>query len=224
MIEFTDIRIDDTDWRVAANHSGRITDRLLLATINAIAREVQTKAQEFAPIGKGENPGDRPGTLKREGIIRRDAHAFQTPFGDEGRLGEVVTDVHAIGGGFSVRGGDPLNRGRFSSASQTREPGFQFKGFKPGITFYEAEVLLNPVVRHAEWVHQGTGIYGPHHAPIVPRVAPYLVFHWHGRIWHKKSVRGQPAQPFLTEAYVYVNNIYTPARVSELRTQLAAEL
>ena len=226
MFDFKDIEIDDRNFRLMAERSGTVTTTLLLQTINNIARDVEQKAKEFAPIGKavGGNRGYVPGKLKAEGIIREDAHAFETP-GDTGDPGSFVTTTPAIGGGFSVRGGNPGNRGQFSRRPGGAEltPGTRFTGIRPR-TFVEAEVLLNPLVPHAKWVHQGTGIYGPHHHPIVPRVAPYLVFRWHGRMFVKKSVRGQVPQPFLTEAYIYVNNISTPAKVSVLKAELSAEL
>lgn len=226
MIEIENIEIDDKRWRIHAEEAGFISDHLLLATINAIAREVEDKAKEFAPEGSPPPLGSSrfPGQLHDEGIIRNDAHEYSIPGGDEGLAGETVTGIHAFGGGFSVRGGNPFNRGQFSGATTTRDPGYRFKGYARPRSFIEASVYLNPAVPHARWVHEGTGIYGPHHSPIVPRVAPYLVFHWHGRLWRKKSVRGQQANPFLTNAFIYVNNIYTPAKVSELRAELAAEL
>lgn len=218
-----DVFIDDQNWRIRASSSSFVTTRLLINAVNDIAKEVEEKAREFAPLGEPPPQGSSraPGTLKREGIIRHEARRFSTDGGDEGLPGEVVTNIPAFHGrGFIVRGGNPLNRGQFSSASLTRPPGFVFRGFRAVITNVEAEVELNPLVEHAKWVHEGTGIYGPFHRPITPRVAPYLVFHWHGRRFSKKSVRGQPPQPFLTEAYVYVNNVYAPVRLSQLRAEL----
>lgn len=71
---------------------------------------------------------------------------------------------------------------------------------------------------YAKWVHEGTGLYGPHKTPIVPtrtRSAsggpPYLKFQWDGggvntqskdkRGWvFARSVRGSKPQPFLADA------------------------
>lgn len=78
-------------------------------------------------------------------------------------------------------------------------------------------------LRYAVWVHEGTGIYGPRGAPIVPRSASVL--RWpvrgtsssrpsrvpgRGRVTTKsltptgfayaRSVKGSPARRFLTEA------------------------
>jgi len=220
MIDIDDIHIDDREWRIHAERSGAITTRLLVHTINEIARDVESKAKEFAPIGKGFNPTDVPGTLKRHGVIRHDAHAHDISTGDSGVPGESVTDISAFGGGFTVRG----SGGRFTSATQQFDPGHIFTGGFRSRTIVSAVVELNPLVRHAKWVHEGTGIYGPAHHPIVPRVKPFLVFRWHGRRFEKKSVKGQKPQPFLTEAYIYVNNVSTPAKLSILRAELSAEL
>ena len=226
MIDIKDIEIDDQQWRIAAARSSVVTKSLLVDTINDLARQVEAKAKEFAPLGLGENQKDVPGTLKKEGIVRHDAHIISLG-GDLGQPGSFVTDSPAIGGGFSVRGGNPANRGQFSRRipGTPNIPGTKFLGGGIGGSRVVAAVVeLNPMVRHAEWVHRGTGIYGPHHAPIRPRVAPFLVFRWHGRFHAKTSVRGQKPQPFLTESYIYVNNIYAPARLSVLRAELGAEL
>jgi hypothetical protein len=231
MIDIQDIHIDDTNWRITANRSGGVTHHLLRDTINDFAKEIENKAKEFAPLGQPPPIGGSrsPGQLKAEGVVRIDSEIGHHQSGDFGIPGEEVTQFPAFpkageapgSSGFTVRGAG----GRFTRAETIQAPGYRFTGGGLGTAYVTtAQVILNPAVPHAYWVHQGTGIYGPHHHPIVPRVAPYLVFHWHGRRWEKKSVRGQQPQPFLTEAYVYVNNIYAPAKVSQLRAQLSAEL
>lgn len=55
--------------------------------------------------------------------------------------------------------------------------------------------------RHAWWVHEGTGIYGPRGAPIRPRRARVLA--WRGRAgrWRfARQVRGMRGRPFLARA------------------------
>lgn len=56
--------------------------------------------------------------------------------------------------------------------------------------------------RHALWVHEGTGIYGPRRRPIVPRRARVLA--WRDRRrggWRfAHSVRGMRSRPFLRRA------------------------
>ena len=56
-------------------------------------------------------------------------------------------------------------------------------------------------VRHARWVHDGTGIYGPKGRPIVPRRSKYL--RWvskSGKVMYATSVRGVPPYPFMERA------------------------
>lgn len=226
MIDIEELTIDDKEWKVRAKASGAITARALLDAVDDIATEVQNVAQETAPIGLGENPKDSPGTLAREGILRSPGIAEIIPGGGIGDIPGEITSTHAIGGGFSARGGNPANRGQFSKrpvGGRGLLPGTILGGESRG-SIITARVFLNPLVRHAKWVHQGTGIYGPYKHPIVPVFAKYLRFRYRGRSWAKESVRGQKAQPFLTEAYIYVNNVYTPAKMEELRAKLAVEL
>lgn len=64
--------------------------------------------------------------------------------------------------------------------------------------------------RHALWVHEGTGIYGPRGRPIRARGGGMLRFpNRRGRggarrFIYTRSVRGQPAQPFLVYALYLV--------------------
>ena len=51
--------------------------------------------------------------------------------------------------------------------------------------------------RYLPWVNDGTGVYGPRHQRITPKRANYLHFHWKGREWFVKSVRGQPPKRFV---------------------------
>lgn len=57
-------------------------------------------------------------------------------------------------------------------------------------------------LRRARWIHDGTGIYGPRHTRIVPRRARFLRFKPKGlrRYIYVRSVKGMPANPFLTDA------------------------
>jgi hypothetical protein len=62
--------------------------------------------------------------------------------------------------------------------------------------------------RHALWVHEGTGIYGPRGRPIRPRVGKVMRFAAPPRLRgaskggfvYARSVRGQRARPFLLTA------------------------
>lgn len=63
-------------------------------------------------------------------------------------------------------------------------------------------VLIGTNVRYARWVHDGTGIYGPHHTPIVPRRAKFLRFRPRGssRYVYARSVKGMRPNPFMRNA------------------------
>ena len=52
-------------------------------------------------------------------------------------------------------------------------------------------------VFYLTFVNDGTGIYGPRHRRITPKHAKVLHFHWKGREWFVKSVRGQPPKKFV---------------------------
>lgn len=55
---------------------------------------------------------------------------------------------------------------------------------------------------YSKWVHEGTGVFGPRGAPIVPKNGPYLVFKSRrtGDLVFAKSVQGQKPQPYLRAA------------------------
>jgi hypothetical protein len=57
-------------------------------------------------------------------------------------------------------------------------------------------------LRHARWVEDGTGIYGPRGRPIKPVRAKFLVFESRrfGRKIIASSVRGQPGKHYLRDA------------------------
>lgn len=56
-------------------------------------------------------------------------------------------------------------------------------------------------VYYAPWVHNGTGIWGPHHSPIVPTRAKVLKFTGrNGRIIFRPSTEGQRPNRFLQDA------------------------
>jgi hypothetical protein len=61
-------------------------------------------------------------------------------------------------------------------------------------------VRVGTNVVYALWVHQGTGVYGPHHSRIRPIHAPVLRFTWHGKVMFRPSVSGQEANHYLLDA------------------------
>lgn len=54
------------------------------------------------------------------------------------------------------------------------------------------------------WVNDGTGIYGPKRQRITPKTAKFLHFHWKGREWFLKSVRGQRPQHFVEVSMIEI--------------------
>ena len=54
--------------------------------------------------------------------------------------------------------------------------------------------------RYLPWVNDGTGLFGPRHRRITPVHARVLHFHWKGREWFLKSVRGQRPQKFVEKS------------------------
>lgn len=76
------------------------------------------------------------------------------------------------------------------------------------VGFKSMAVRVGTDVYYARWVHDGTGIYGPKHMPIVPKTAKVLRFRSrvisgkrksHGWVY-AKSVKGMRGNPFLAEA------------------------
>jgi hypothetical protein len=189
--------VDELRFRRAMERSPRIVQRLLREAIDDIADQVENTARANAPVGE-------TGALKTRGIERS-----KTVVG-------TVSTAFVFGGGRAVSGYIPGGT-RFAFVGSVT-------GFNPGDLVAQANISLNPRVKHSKWVHDGTGIYGPRKTPIVPLTAPRLVFFWNksGRLHSRLSVRGQPAQPFLRKSYEYVNNVYTPARVGALRLAIGA--
>ncbi len=57
---------------------------------------------------------------------------------------------------------------------------------------------------YLKWVNDGTGVYGPRHSPIRPKNARFLHFHWKGKEWFLKSVKGQKPQKFVERSMTEV--------------------
>lgn len=141
---------------------------------------------------------------------------FFAPVGKTGELkahptkrdkltGVVEGRAPLFGGGFAIQG--PL--GFVKGVGET-----------PGRTVSHIVISIPDHPKHAIWVHEGTGIFGPHHSPIVPRSSPFLVFKGnHGWI-RTRSVRGQSPQPYLEKAYLEVDASYVPSRVERLRAEI----
>ncbi|HLR97592.1 MAG TPA: hypothetical protein VK053_23935 [Jiangellaceae bacterium] len=84
----------------------------------------------------------------------------------------------------------PVDTGRLRQSGDT--------DMRPGRGSLVARVGFS--ARHALWVHEGTGIYGPRRAPIVPRRAQVLAWRDRGGWRYARSVRGMRPRPFLRRA------------------------
>lgn len=90
----------------------------------------------------------------------------------------------------------------------------------PGGLVVKSEISVPSKPKHAKWVHDGTGLYGPRGVLITPRKAPFMRFQIDGKWFAKKTVRGQHPQPYLKEAVEEVERIYVPVKLAELRAKL----
>lgn len=85
---------------------------------------------------------------------------------------------------------------------------------------YEAVAGVRKTAPYGRWVEEGTGIYGHRKMPIVPKHAPFLVFHWRGKLRFRRSVKGQKPQRYMRRAYDTTRDIYLPAALKELERKL----
>lgn len=85
----------------------------------------------------------------------------------------------------------PVDTGRLRQSGDTE--------MRPGRGSLVARVGF--YVRHAWWVHEGTGIYGPRRRPITPRRARVLAWRDRRGGWrYARSVKGMRPHPFLRRA------------------------
>lgn len=62
--------------------------------------------------------------------------------------------------------------------------------------------LSESIAPYGAYVHNGTGVYGPRHSPIVPKTAQLLRWKGLDGKWHSaKSVRGMKPDKFLYHAF-----------------------
>ena len=64
--------------------------------------------------------------------------------------------------------------------------------------------IISNDTEYLPWVNDGTGIYGPRRQRITPKTAKFLHFHWKGREWYLKSVRGQRPQKFVEVSMIEI--------------------
>ena len=85
----------------------------------------------------------------------------------------------------------PVDTGRLRQSGDTQ--------MRPGRGSLVARVGFS--AKHALWVHEGTGIYGPRRTPITPRRARMLAWRDRRGGWrYARSVRGMRPRRFLTRA------------------------
>ncbi len=63
--------------------------------------------------------------------------------------------------------------------------------------FSRLKAIIAPHKDYAIYVHEGTGIYGKHHTPIVPTTKKAL--YWKGALHPVRSVKGMPGRPFMQQ-------------------------
>ena len=157
--------------------------------------DIADRVEEEARRNVPEGPS---GELKAHPIDRDDA-----------RISEAELGLPSIGGGFTARG----TGGRFIAG-----------GLTEGRIVARAQLTVAKEPRHAKWVHDGTGIYGPRGIKIRPRTKPAMFFEGYGDFEGQKIVakrtKGQRPQPYLKNAFQHINNTYALIRFEELKQQI----
>ena len=85
---------------------------------------------------------------------------------------------------------------------------------------YRGIVGLRRTPRHGEWVHEGTGIFGPTGSPIRSPLGNVMRFQGREGWVSKNEVLGQPAQPFLRQAFEVANATRVPVRIRRFAAEL----
>lgn len=73
---------------------------------------------------------------------------------------------------------------------------------------------------HTEFVHRGTGLWGPFHQIIRPARGNVFPIRKEGRIFFRRWIRGQRPQPFFREAVEEAERSYVPYRVHTLAREV----
>ena len=110
-----------------------------------------------------------------------------------------------------------LGKGKLYQAYDTghlRENSIGTRVIKKGAD-YVAEVYST--ADYAEFVHEGTGIYGPLKRLITPKTKKALKFVYKGKEIVVKSVKGMRPRPFFRQAVKYV----VPKRMKEIFERVA---
>jgi hypothetical protein len=179
------------------NHAEAI--RLIKDAIDDVGDAVEAQVQR-------ELPTDVTGRLRAHPVDR-----------DDTTVGiSADTSVPLFGGGFAVRGPS---------------------GFVPGVGTGTGEIVAKSVFTipekpdHALWVHEGTGIHGPRGQMITARTpGGFMKFpasRWPTAVFKRanyrfKEVKGQAANPYLVRAFLHVDSVYVPIRLSFLDAEMKA--
>lgn len=188
---------DDISLEIEEGRSVKGIGSLGPLTTHELVKTVEEIADRIEDAARSFAPQGKSGELKLHPVDR-----------SESRLGQVERNF-SIGGGFSARGA----RGRF------------VKGALPEEAIGNAVVIIGltlPVVpKEAIFVHEGTGLFGKYHTPIVPTKSSHLVFTLEGRRrFVVKSVKGQVANPYLTKAYELIDRVWVSVEVEKLKAKI----
>lgn len=201
MGEFVNVQVEGLDdvVRIFGDADSAKGVFLLRDALDDIADRIEEIAKILAPSGESGSGGS-PGDLKAHPTER------QTIFGAvETRAPLFVKKGEQPGASFAIRGPRGFVPGRGTAAKETVS---------------HIEITLPDHPEYARWVHTGTGVFGPYKTPIVPVHAKRLIYYQHGEKHIARSVKGQPAQPYLHQAYEFVDRDYVPKRIALLRTEI----
>ena len=90
---------------------------------------------------------------------------------------------------------------KIQSLARARAPhrtGTLQRSIMPEVSGLDALVAVNE--KYGVYIEEGTGIYGPMHRPITPKVKKVLVFRINGKKIVTKSIKGMRARPFFGPA------------------------
>lgn len=105
-----------------------------------------------------------------------------------------------------VVGKDAMKRGKKVEAAAKRRVGVRTGRLQRSIKARrdrsegEASVIVEATAKHAKFVHDGTGVYGPTGLPIRPKTRGVLKFRVGGVTIFAPTVRGQRGTHFLRDA------------------------
>ncbi len=194
-------------------------EHLLRVAVDDIADQVENEAKRTAPV--------ETGALRAHPVERQDTRLHL----EEGIFDPGFGRIESTSFNFAPGGGPGTPAFRGPSGRFIKPTEFRPALFLPEQLVAKAVLTIPEEPRHAIWVHNGTGIYGPRKSPIFAKVpGQRMKFkRWSKAIdrrpqWRLESVKGQRPQPYLENAFLLIDKTYVPARIQLLRAQLAAEI